>query len=142
MSCDPIWSYDTPREVTAIDISGESDIPPFVTIEVIVPDRPEKPITKRNTMNSMLPQHFELLPAYPNPFNALTKIRYALPEDAFVTLEILNLSGQKVATLVAQFQQAGFKEVMWDASAFSSGIYFYRIKAGEFSDSKRVSLLK
>ena len=137
------WSDDADYTVVSVNSYGdESDMPPFVTIVVVVPERPEKPITKSHTMDIALPDRFELSSAYPNPFNAQTKIKYALPEDSYVILEVLNLSGQKVTTLVNGYQQAGFKEAIWDASSYSSGVYFYRIQAGEFTDTKRMSLLK
>jgi hypothetical protein len=79
---------------------------------------------------------------YPNPFNATTAIRYELPFSAQVRLQVYNLLGEKVATLLNQRQEAGRKTVVWDASGFSSGLYFYRLTAGEFTETKTMMLVK
>ena len=93
------------------------------------------------------PQDFVLLPNYPNPFNPDTYIEYALPSDCQVTLVVYNILGQKVRTLVNEYQPAGFKSVRWDGkddsgNLVSAGVYFYSIKAGEFSQTKKMILLK
>ena len=69
-------------------------------------------------------------------------IKYQLPMVNDVELNIYNILGQKVATLVNERQQAGFHQVEWDASGFASGIYFYRIEAGEYQDVKKMILLR
>lgn len=95
-----------------------------------------------------LPTHFALSQNYPNPFNPNTTIRYALPSKQAVALRIYNTAGQLVRTLVDEQQDAGFKHVEWDGrndrgTAVSSGIYFYRLEAGDqFVDQKRMILLK
>lgn len=94
------------------------------------------------------PEDFALANNYPNPFNPQTTIKYQLPEAADVKLEIYNVVGQVVRTLVADHQTAGRYVVQWDASndngqPLSSGIYFYRIQAGgEFQQVKKMLLLK
>jgi len=85
---------------------------------------------------------FHLLQNYPNPFNPSTTIRYALPARAHVTLSVFNTLGQIVATLVNGLQDAGSHEVKFDGSGLSSGVYFYRIRAGAFVETKRLVLLK
>jgi len=75
---------------------------------------------------------FQLSQNYPNPFNPVTAIRYQLPAACNVELSMYNLIGQKVATLVSERQNAGSYQVDWDASDFSSGIYIYRLTAGNF----------
>ncbi|MFQ5870132.1 MAG: T9SS type A sorting domain-containing protein [Candidatus Zixiibacteriota bacterium] len=89
-----------------------------------------------------IPSHFELSGNYPNPFNAATTIDYQLPISSEVRLEIFNVLGQKVATLVVGRQEPGYRSVSWDASAVSSGLYFYRLTAGEYTETKRMVLLK
>jgi len=89
-----------------------------------------------------LPEHYLLSQNYPNPFNPSTIIRYGLPNRAHVTLSVLNTLGQQVATLVQGQQQAGSYEVKFDGSALASGMYFYRLQAGDFVATKRLLLLK
>jgi hypothetical protein len=79
---------------------------------------------------------------YPNPFNPVTTINYQLPLSGDVELSIYNINGQKVTTLVKETQRLGAHQVKWDASEFASGIYFYRLEAGEYSDIKKMVLLK
>jgi hypothetical protein len=87
-------------------------------------------------------ENFILEQNYPNPFNPITIINYQLPMTNDVELSIYNLLGQKVATLVNEQQQAGYHQVEWDASRFSSGVYHYSIQAGEFQDVKKMILIK
>ncbi len=89
-----------------------------------------------------LPDEFALESNYPNPFNPTTTINYQLPEDSHVTLSVYNMVGQKVATLVNQQVNAGQHSVTWEAGNFPSGIYLYRIDAGNFTATKRMLLLK
>jgi hypothetical protein len=89
-----------------------------------------------------LPSEFALLSNYPNPFNARTVINYQLPVNSGVKLEVYNLLGSKVVTLVNGEQEAGYKSVTWDASEVSSGIYFYKLTAGDFTEVKRMTLLR
>ncbi len=88
------------------------------------------------------PHNFYLSPAYPNPFNAQTTISYALPKAGHVSLTVYNVMGQKVATLADGFQQAGEHRIIWDATDTPSGVYFYRLKAGEMSRTEKCILLK
>ncbi len=88
-----------------------------------------------------LPDYFYLT-NYPNPFNQSTKIKYSIPHQTDVRLEIYNLLGQRVETLVENIQKPGNYSINWDASGFSSGIYFYRLTTGDKSYSKRMTLLK
>jgi hypothetical protein len=93
------------------------------------------------------PRSFSLSQNYPNPFNPETSIEYALPQDAQVRLIIYNVLGQKVATLVDEHQAAGCKTVWWDGKdetgdEVSSGVYFYRLTAGEFSEVRKMMMVK
>ncbi|TKJ42435.1 hypothetical protein CEE37_01775 [candidate division LCP-89 bacterium B3_LCP] len=90
----------------------------------------------------LIPGGFEISGAYPNPFNPQTTIRFGLPVASQVNLTIYNLAGRKVATVVDGYRSAGYHEVIFDASQLSSGLYFYRIQAGNFTDVKKMILVK
>jgi hypothetical protein len=89
-----------------------------------------------------IPAKFMMFQNHPNPFNAATTIRYELPKFAEVTVDIYDILGRKVATLVSGPQQAGPHRVVWDATEYPSGIYFYRLKANDFVETKKMLLLK
>jgi hypothetical protein len=88
------------------------------------------------------PFTFALLQNYPNPFNPSTKITFTLPKPEHSTLAVYNTLGQRVATLLNTKMTAGSHDVTFDASALPSGIYFYRIQAGEFSQVRKMMLLR
>jgi flagellar hook assembly protein FlgD len=83
-----------------------------------------------------------LLQNYPNPFNAQTTVKYILHKTRRVRIDVYDLLGRKVETLVNEEKQAGQHQAVWDASDRSSGVYFYRIEAGEFIETKKMILLK
>ena len=72
----------------------------------------------------------------------MTEIKYQLPKASNVTLVVYNIIGQEVARLVDWTMKAGYHSVRWDASNFASGVYIYRIQAGDFTDIKRLVLIK
>jgi flagellar hook assembly protein FlgD len=95
----------------------------------------------------LLPIQYALHPAYPNPFNPITSLRYDLPEQAQVTLTIYDLIGRKVTQLVNTNQEAGYRSVQWNArdsfgKPVSAGVYLYQIRAGEFIQTRKMVLLK
>jgi hypothetical protein len=89
-----------------------------------------------------VPESYTLAQNYPNPFNPTTIINFDLPITIYVELTIYNLLGQRVVTLLSGRQEAGYHQVEWDASGFASGVYYYRIKAGEFQAVKKMILLQ
>jgi hypothetical protein len=94
-----------------------------------------------------LPSSFQLSQNFPNPFNPTTRIAFSLPRSLNVRLEVFNLLGQKVKTLIDQHFSAGQHSVEWDGTDDSgdevaSGVYFYRIRAGDFSDARKMLILK
>ena len=117
--------------VTAVFTSGES----LPSNEVSVEWDPEG-------VDNMTPLTTALQTNYPNPFNPDTRIDFSLAEPTQVTVEVFNLTGQLVTTLVDDFHQAGEYSVSWDGSNATSGVYFYRLSAGEFTQTKRMILLK
>jgi hypothetical protein len=85
---------------------------------------------------------YELRQNYPNPFNPVTTIEYSIATPGRVQVEIFNLLGQRVKTLVDQNQTAGSHKVKFDGADLSSGVYFYSIKSGDFFKTKKMILLK
>jgi len=78
----------------------------------------------------------------PNPFNPTTTISYTLADAGKVTIDVFNVAGQKVDTLVNEFKEAGRQSVVWDASGLSAGVYFYTVKTGDFTKTMKMTLLK
>ncbi len=110
-------------------------------------------VTRKNEVSEVsspvveIPDKFELYQNYPNPFNPSTSITFDLPKDEFVTLKIYNIIGQEVKTLVNEFRNAGRHTVVWDGKDNSgkivpSGIYLYRITAGNFNKTLKMVLAK
>ncbi len=95
-----------------------------------------------NQISSEIPGEFKLENNYPNPFNPETTIKYQLPKAAFVTIKLYDITGREVAQLVNQRHEAGYYDYQFNASFLSSGVYFYRIEAGQFTDVKRMLLIK
>jgi hypothetical protein len=100
------------------------------------------PITGVNPIGNTIPTVYSLAQNYPNPFNPVTKINFALPKQGFVTLKIYDVLGREVRTLVNEVKSAGQFSVDFNASDYSSGVYFYRLESNGFSDIKRMVLIK
>jgi len=94
------------------------------------------------TVEVGLPVQFELSQNYPNPFNPSTSIRYQLATSGKVSLRVFDMLGKEVAVLVDEIQEAGYYEISFRGENLSSGVYFYRIEAGNFSDIKKLVLVK
>jgi len=101
-----------------------------------------QPVTAVESQRPSLPTSFVLGQNYPNPFNPSTTIRYGLPSRSQVTLAVYNTLGQQVATLVEGEQESGYHEVQFDASGLASGVYMYRLQAGDFVQSLKLTLLR
>ena len=99
-------------------------------------------VTRINSTHPGIPNEFTLRQNYPNPFNPTTTIKFEIPKSTFVTLKIYNVMGQLVATLVNEQKSTGRYSVTWNAKNVSSGIYLYRITAGNFSEVKKAIVLK
>ncbi len=89
-----------------------------------------------------IPDEYSLFQNYPNPFNPETVINYHLPVNSYITLKIFNVLGEEVATLLSQYQPAGKYTVNWNASSLNNGVYFYRLIAGPFVQTKKLILIK
>lgn len=91
---------------------------------------------------SNLPANYQLSQNFPNPFNPTTDIKFEIPNNEFVTLKVYDKLGREVQTLVNEFKQAGSYKVSFNATSLSSGIYFYKIQSGSFSETKKMMLIK
>ena len=89
-----------------------------------------------------VPTAFRLFQNYPNPFNPTTRIQYSVPSTQYISLKIYDVLGREVALLVDGIRQPGTYTVRWDASRFSSGVYFYRLQAGKYVDTNKMILLR
>ena len=128
-------------ETRIIEITGKVEI-----IRALGGDRNAQRVDFKIN-NTLLPDVFELRQNYPNPFNPTTVIAFTLPEAVHVELEIFNVLGQRVTTLVDDRMEAGYHNIKWNSTdshgnEIATGVYFYRIKAGNFVKSKKMVLLK
>jgi hypothetical protein len=136
-------------EVTG-DMVGDSytmNLPPgvfhiFTTEALETPPAGLVPTSSGEYAGSDLPQAFALNQNYPNPFNPATTISYDLPQAVQVELQVYNVIGQRVATLVSEHQQAGSYTVSFDAARLSSGTYLIRMQAGEHTFTRKMMLVK
>ena len=99
-------------------------------------------LTFINPISSLNPGKFSMYQNYPNPFNPTTNIKFDLPKSGFVKLTIYDALGREVTTLVNSEMKAGSYNADWDASNFSSGIYFYKLKSGDYFQTKKMVLIK
>jgi len=121
-------------KVSAIDIHGnESQLSEMV--EIVIPQ-----VGINESLD--LPSEFSLFQNYPNPFNPSTTLRYDLPRESTVQLSIYNLNGYLIQTLINAKQNAGRYSVVWDASNQPSGVYLYKIQAGDFQEIRKCLLVK
>jgi len=100
------------------------------------------PSTEIIEEENLIPTKYALKQNYPNPFNPSTTIEFSIPKTGFVTLKIYNLLGQDVATLVSDKLAPDNYKYNWDASNFSSGVYFFKINAGKFQKVQKMILLR
>lgn len=99
-------------------------------------------ITGLDNNFSSIPDTYSLAQNFPNPFNPVTKINFAIPKQGLVTLKIYDILGKEVVTLMNEHKAAGFYNIEFNAGDFASGVYFYRLEASEFIDVKRMMLIK
>jgi hypothetical protein len=136
-----------------VDFTGANIVPDttyeaVITITSNAQGAPQIPVSAHvgpvgiNEQTDGLPKAFSLSQNYPNPFNPTTEIEFALPKNSDVKLEVFNLLGQKVATLVDGSVEAGYHSVRWNASEQASGVYYYKISAGTFTKVQSMTLVK
>ncbi|MBK8552309.1 MAG: T9SS type A sorting domain-containing protein [Ignavibacteria bacterium] len=122
--------------VQAIDNSfAGSNFSPEQTFNITI-------TSEGNLSSSEFPNEFELKQNYPNPFNPVTNLEFGISDLGFVSLKVYDLLGKEVATLVNEKLSPGNYKVEFDGSGLTSGVYFYRLNAGDFTDTKRMMLIK
>jgi hypothetical protein len=147
---DSVWvenvidaNIDGPHRVYCADMDNDSAVdcvvPATETGEILWY---KNPITKIRHFPSSSPNKYTLSQNYPNPFNPNTTIEFSIPKSSEVTLEIFNIVGEQVATLVSERLSAGSFSYEWDASRFAGGVYLYQLRAGDFGETKKMVLLK
>jgi hypothetical protein len=101
-----------------------------------------QPYTGINPISTVTPKDYNLGQNYPNPFNPVTKINFAIPKSGLVTIKVYDVLGKEISTLVNEQKIAGTYAVDFNASNFSSGIYFYKISVNGFNEVKKMTLIK
>jgi hypothetical protein len=99
-------------------------------------------ITSIEPVASEVPRQFELHQNYPNPFNPNTTIKYELPGFSMVRLSVFDILGREVSVLANDRENAGLYEVKFDAAGLSSGVYFYKLTAGQFVQTRKMTVVK
>lgn len=114
----------------------------FEVTSALVADNEANALAPSLTAPSGLPRDYQLDQNFPNPFNPTTTISFSLPQASEVTLEIFNIAGQKTTTLINQRMEAGTHTCEWNGADAASGVYLYRLTAGDFCQAKKMLLLK
>jgi len=131
----PVWNNVTSSQLVILeDIGNNGTIDDTLRINNI--------ITGTGDGFILLPDKYSLEQNYPNPFNPSTLIKYDIKKDGFVSLKVYNILGKEVASIVNEVKRAGRYEVEFNGSNLGSGIYYYRLQAGEFSETRKMLLLK
>jgi hypothetical protein len=120
----PLGGNEFKYRLKQIDFDGQFEYSPEVKVKLDVP------------------AEFSMKQNFPNPFNPTTKIEYAIPSDNLVQIKVYNVLGMEVATLLNEQKQAGTYNIEFNASSLASGIYFYKIISGKYSEIKKMILLR
>jgi hypothetical protein len=99
-------------------------------------------VTDINQVTDMIPDSYKLYENFPNPFNPTTDLRFDIPTSSIVRITIYNSMGKEITKLVNEKLNAGRYQAQWNASDVSSGVYFYKLTAGDYNDVKRMILVK
>lgn len=157
LSADPLSGFVMPEGSQDITVTfdatelEEGQYLGFLDISSNDPYRPDMAVACTLTVRGQtgvgepvaaVPTEFGLSQNYPNPFNPSTSVSYALPEDCHVRIEIFDILGRKIETLIDGWQAAGKYTVLWNGEERSSGLYFYRIHAGDYSEARKMLLLR
>ena len=135
---DDLFQYDTPEVNTFETYYATADKTPVLidSLQLVV-----SVTGVEDEFNGAIAS-YKLFDAYPNPFNPSTKISYQIPENNFVTLKVYDAIGNELAALVNENKQSGIYEVTFNAVELTSGVYFYRLQAGSFVETKKMLILK
>jgi hypothetical protein len=112
------------------------------TVEFMIFDASGIMMMKQFIFSYTVPKEFKLEQNYPNPFNPTTRIQYQVSSISSVTLKVYDILGSEVATLVNEEQQPGYYEVQFNGSSLASGMYIYRLSAGDFVSVKKMVMVK
>jgi hypothetical protein len=130
-----------------LSIVPQGDIQPVFTLLNEYYDSDESGLSKRGvnrnaTVVDLIPKEYRLTQNFPNPFNPVTTIQYELPNSEYVTVTVIDAVGRLVATIVDGYRESGVYQSHFDASQLSSGIYFYTMRAGKYTATKKMMLVK
>ncbi|MEJ2636321.1 MAG: T9SS type A sorting domain-containing protein [Calditrichia bacterium] len=125
-------------QASSVEADGNGEASVYASLSVVF--SPEEEVAIHHT--NEIPRDYSLSQNFPNPFNSSTKIKFYLFAPSYVYLQIYNLAGQKIETLVNGYKPTGENEVNWIAEGLPSGIYFYKLQAGEYSETKKLILQK
>ena len=122
-------------------------IPAYGTAVLIISDSVRKIVVPKITSvqqlaESTIPENYSLSQNYPNPFNPATVISYQLSANSIVSLKVFDIVGREVATLVNDRQEAGTYQTLFNAQGLASGLYFYQLRAGSYTETKKMMLVK
>lgn len=136
-------------------VGAKCDIAEILVYNTVIPDSGRLTIEKYlsdkynivitgvdNYQNKSIPESFDLYQNYPNPFNPSTNIKYSIPKSSLISIKVYDIIGNEIKTLVNEEKQIGTYELTWNAANLPSGVYFYRIQAGSFVETKKMILLK
>jgi hypothetical protein len=126
----------------SFDIKREAPVNRKDTVEFLITDNKSIFQKKLFILNYSPPTDYKLEQNFPNPFNPVTTIQYQLPVEVKVTLKVYDILGAEVTTLVNEIQQAGYKQVRFNASTLASGVYVYRLAAGNYISIKKMMVIK
>lgn len=142
-----VKNTDKPIVQFYFNISDNAPIGEETVIKFRITDNKNRKWFKSYNVKVAPPKLFEVYQNYPNPFNPGTTIKYAIPQDAFVSVKVFNVLGERVAELVNKDLKNGMHEIVFNAANLSSGFYFYRVEAKgldgtKYYDSKKMILLR
>jgi hypothetical protein len=128
-------SYSAPVYMTVTDDSGATAVDSFIAVVIGVTGIDDDG-------KDQIPKEFVLMQNFPNPFNPTTTIRFGLPRNAHVRIELYNILGQRIAVLVDEELPAGYQEIRVDASQLGTGVYFYRMSAKAYVQTRKLMVVK